>query len=75
MPVSTPTPTPDPWPAAMSAAVLAAYIGASERLIWMMASDGRLPKPIALPGSRCTRWRKSDVDEWLTGLEPAGGAR
>jgi prophage regulatory protein len=36
----------------------------SERTIWRYVAEGKLPPPIRLT-SRCTRWRKSDVDQAL----------
>lgn len=29
--------------------------------------EGKFPKPIKL-GPRCTRWRESDIDEWIKNL-------
>ncbi len=34
-----------------------------------MAEAGTFPKPLIIPGSRRLGWRKSEIREWLEGLQ------
>lgn len=43
--------------------------GISERLIRAMVSAGNFPRPVQIPGYRLTRWRRSDVDQWVADLK------
>ena len=46
---------------------VAVYLGGiSERKIWSLASAGRLPAPKKI--DRITRWRRSDLDQWVASL-------
>ncbi|MEM8873829.1 MAG: helix-turn-helix domain-containing protein [Planctomycetota bacterium] len=60
------------WPAAMSADTLAEYLDVSPRTVASLAASGKLPASIAVPGTRCRRWRRVDVDEavasWTGGV-------
>lgn len=65
--------TPTPPQAALPPALLrdheaAAYIGVSTRKLWQMASAGDAPAPVRLPGSRSSRWRRDDLDQWVAQL-------
>lgn len=47
---------------------VAHLIGASRSWPWKLARAGRFPQPIRLSG-RCTRWRLSDVQAWMSDPE------
>lgn len=36
----------------------------SERTVWQWLRDARIPAAVRC-GSRCVRWRASDVDRWM----------
>jgi excisionase family DNA binding protein len=44
---------------------VARLTGLSIRTIWRMARDGRLPPSIS-PTNRRFRWRRADIDAWLS---------
>lgn len=48
---------------------VAHLIGASRSWPWKLVKDGKFPEPIRL-SSRCTRWRLSDVRQWMS--DPQG---
>ncbi len=54
-------------PACLSDQGLADYLDVSPRLIRQWRASEILPAPVEMPG-RLTRWRKSDIDEWLSHL-------
>lgn len=43
---------------------VAAHVGVSVSSVWRMARENEFPKPIKL-SSQVTRWRKSEVQEWM----------
>ena len=47
-----------------SAADLAERYSCHPITIWKWAASGRLPKPVKLLGSRCTRWRSDDIEAY-----------
>jgi excisionase family DNA binding protein len=56
---------------------VAQLCGLSARSVWRLADCGKLPRPLAIGGSR--RWKESDLRAWLAAgcpacREPAGGA-
>jgi len=40
------------------------------RTIWQKVDTGEFPAPVK-PTPHMTRWRESDVDEWIAGLAEA----
>ncbi|MBC3946726.1 helix-turn-helix domain-containing protein [Erwinia persicina] len=40
------------------------FTGLSDKWFYKLISDGKLPKPIKL--GRSSRWRESELREWLT---------
>jgi predicted DNA-binding transcriptional regulator AlpA len=56
-------------PALLNRKQVASYLGFSERTVHNMVVSGELPRPIKLPRD-ITRWRRSDIDQWLNGLSP-----
>lgn len=55
----------------MNAEEVAAMLGVSERTLWRLLSAGKFPQPVRF--GRSTRWRLSDVKEWLDQGCPAAG--
>lgn len=53
----------------LTARQVAAELGLSERKVWLLNSGGLLPAPIRL--GRSTRWRRTDVAEWVRAGCPA----
>ncbi|NLS97973.1 MAG: helix-turn-helix domain-containing protein [Planctomycetaceae bacterium] len=45
----------------------AAYIGMSRRWVYRAASAGEFPRPVKIGSA--TRWRRSDLDQWVEGLQ------
>lgn len=64
--------SPPDWPAAMSDETAARFLDISPSLLWRLAATGELPQPVKLPGARCSRWRKSDLDAYLAELSAGG---
>lgn len=48
---------------------VAHLLGASRSWPWKLVQEGRFPAPIKL-SPRCTRWRLSEVKEWMA--DPQG---
>lgn len=46
-------------------------LGCSSRHVWALYAQGRLCHPVRI--GRLTRWRTSDLEDWISGL-PQGGA-
>jgi len=42
---------------------VAATLKISVRYVWQLVTNGQLPKPVRL--GNCTRWRRSDIDEFV----------
>lgn len=40
------------------------------RTVWQKVNSGEFPRPVK-PAPRITRWRESDVEEWIAGLAEA----
>lgn len=51
---------------------LAALLCLSTREVWRREAEGRLPRALRL-GRKTVRWRGSDIEVWLTSLQPALG--
>ena len=54
----------------LSADEVAAMLNISERTLWRLLSAGKVPEPVRF--GRSTRWRLSDVREWIEEGCPAG---
>ena len=54
-------------PALLTVDQAAAYVGMSRRWIYRAASAAEFPSPVKI--GRATRWRRSDLDEWVEGLD------
>jgi predicted DNA-binding transcriptional regulator AlpA len=52
----------------MSVPTLAAYLDVGERIVEQWRTTGKLPPPVDLNGARLTRWRRADVDAFISGL-------
>ena len=42
---------------------VAAVLSISVRYVWRLVTAGQFPKPVRL--GNCTRWRRSDIDEFV----------
>ena len=51
------------------------------RTVWRLRDSGRMPAPVYVGGTRCIRWKNSDILEWVaancpdcrrTGWTPSG---
>jgi excisionase family DNA binding protein len=63
-------------PALLDVRAVARMLDCSWRHVYRMADAGRMPRPIRL--NSLVRWRKSDIDKWLSeGCPPmrGGGAK
>lgn len=49
------------------------YIPVSKATFWRRVQDGTYPRPIKL-SSRCSAWRKSDIEALITRIEVEGHA-
>jgi len=66
---------------ALSVRDVADLLGVSERHIWKLERTARLPK--ALKVGRCVRWRRADIESWVSAgcpsrdawAAPKGGVR
>jgi predicted DNA-binding transcriptional regulator AlpA len=58
-----------PWPALLGDVLASAYCNVSPRTIrqWSACNTEGFPPPVDLPG-RLTRWRRSDLDQWIETL-------
>jgi excisionase family DNA binding protein len=65
---------PSPVDRLISVREVATLISVSPRSVWRLADSGKLPRPLAIGGSR--RWKESDLRAWLAAGCPAtaGGA-
>lgn len=50
-------------PALLGVAALADRLSVSQRTVWRLAARGVLPPAVRL--GACTRWRASDIAEWI----------
>ncbi len=57
-------------PLLLSVEQTALLTGLGARTIWRLASSGEFPKPVQIAGRRATRWKRSDVEAWVDGLQP-----
>ena len=48
---------------AVTAKELAEMLGVSERHVWGMLTDAKIPQPVSL--GRCKRWRVAEIQKWL----------
>lgn len=44
-------------------AFITTYTGMTDKWFYKLISEGKFPKPIKL--GRCSRWKQSEVKEWL----------
>ena len=51
---------------------LCALLGISRSTLFRWERDGTFPRRLKL-GPKRVAWRKSDIDDWLTGRSAAGG--
>ena len=54
---------------ALPAAEVAKTLGISERHLWALHSQGRIPRPVRL--GRATRWPLDELRAWLAAGSPA----
>ncbi len=47
----------------------AALAGVGRRTWWRLVSAGQAPSPVKLPGTRSTRWRRGDIEDWIEQLK------
>lgn len=45
----------------LTAREVALQLKLSSRQVWKLAGSGRMPEPIRVGGSRCVRWRATDI--------------
>ena len=50
-------------------AEVAARLGVSVRTAWRMSATGELPPPVKL-SQRVTRWRESEIEEYMDNIQP-----
>ncbi len=60
----------DTTPVLLTADEVAAMLNVSERTLWRLLSGGKVPKPVRF--GRSTRWRDSEVREWIERGCPVG---
>lgn len=53
-------------PALFTADETAAYVRMSRRWVYRAVSAGEFPAPVKI--GRATRWRRSDLDQWVENL-------
>lgn len=58
-------------PALLRDAQVATLLGISPRQVWKLAATGNLPKPVQVPGTRSTRWKRDDLLAHVESLSPA----
>jgi predicted DNA-binding transcriptional regulator AlpA len=51
---------------------LAKRLNLSTVTIWRMEKSGQLPKRVQI-GTRSVGWRTSDIEQWLSDLQPVTG--
>ena len=51
---------------------VAALASVSRSLVWRLTSEGLLPKPIRIPSTRSSRWRR---DEVIAAIESWGATK
>jgi predicted DNA-binding transcriptional regulator AlpA len=44
---------------------LATLLAVSPRMVWKLRDAGGLPQPVRLGSSRCVRWIRSDIAQWI----------
>ena len=63
--------SPARWPAMMCDREAADYCGVGKTTLWkLVAAGGDFPKPVRVPGTTATRFRRADLDEWVESLKP-----
>jgi predicted DNA-binding transcriptional regulator AlpA len=60
---------PVPVPVLLRDREVATLLGVSRASVWKLVSEGVLPKPIKLPGTRSARWRREAILEAVDGWE------
>ncbi len=50
-------------PELLTASEVARVLRISERSVWRLCADGKLPSPLHVGGA--ARWKKSDIEEWF----------
>ena len=53
----------------LTASELGELLGANRSTIWSWHSAGRIPLPVRIGGG-CTRWRRSEIEQWLDAGAP-----
>lgn len=48
----------------IDAAEVSHLLGLSARTVWRLKDAGKIPKPVAI--GRMVRWRKDEIDQWIT---------
>ena len=54
----------------LSAAEVGALLGVNRSTVWCWDSSGRIPRPVRI-GSKCTRWRRAEIEAWIEAGAPA----
>ena len=62
---------PAPLPALIDVRAVAALLGCSERHVYRLADNGRIPKPTKL--GALVRWNRAQMERWLAGGCPGSG--
>lgn len=57
-------------PALLAAPDATRFLGISNATLWRKVKAGDLPRPIKI--GRCTRWRRADLEAWITARPVAG---
>jgi excisionase family DNA binding protein len=47
---------------------VARRLGIGVRTVWKWTATGQLPPPVRLSGSRFTRWRAADLEQYIAEL-------
>ncbi len=61
------TPEATPAPLLLTVEESATAIAMSTRWLWRATSAGDFPQPVRI--GRATRWRRSDIEEWVASLD------
>jgi excisionase family DNA binding protein len=69
MPTTTLPPDSAPLAALMDVRGVAALLGCSPRHVFRLADAGQMPPPVRV--GRLVRWRRADLDAWLSAGCPA----
>jgi excisionase family DNA binding protein len=53
----------------LDAGTVARLLSLSRATVWRLRDAGKLPEPVRIGG--CVRWRRSDLDAWISAGCPA----